>query len=108
LPVGRDRIYGQLPALDERASLAGEILHPSSLTASGVAFPDALAAAADSAGRDGPLLLSAPDGLPDIVAEYIAEIAPTLADAFQLALIYGGEKAVSLPVEADLDAALQP
>lgn len=74
--------------------------------ASGLAFPDALAAASDSAERGGPLLLSSPDRLPAVVAEYLVEIAPTLADAAQPALIYGGEKALSLQVEAAVDAAL--
>lgn len=81
--------------------------HPTRLgVASGVAFPDALAAAGDSAKRGGPLLLSSPEALPAVVAEYLVEIASTLADAAQPALIYGGEKALSLQVEAAVDAAL--
>lgn len=75
---------------------------------SGVAFPDALAAAADRVGRSGPLLLSTPDHLPAVVEDYLSEVAATLHATGQAARIYGGEKAISLPVEAELDAVLGP
>lgn len=76
--------------------------------ASGVVFPDALAGASDSAARGGPLLLSSPDRLPAVVADYLAEVATTLDFTLEPVRIYGGANALSLMVEADLDAALQP
>lgn len=76
--------------------------------ASGTTFPDALAAAPDSAGRRGPLLLSPSDGLPEVVEAYLREVAQTLADTAQPVRIYGGEKALSLQVEAELDGEVRP
>ena len=64
--------------------------------ASGVEFPDALAAAADTPNRGGPLLLTAPTSLPAEVNTFIDTWNPTTI------VIYGGPAAVSPAVAEQL------
>ena len=69
--------------------------------ASGTNFPDGLAGGANAAREGIPLLLSWPDVLPDVVAAYLAEVAP-----LESVVMYGGEAALSHQTEADAAAAL--
>lgn len=88
--VGVDR-YATAVAVAERL-----FDQPASVgVASGADFPDALAGGADSARRGVPLLLSPPDALPAQVGEYLAD----RADQIETALLYGGARALDLPVE---------
>lgn len=66
--------------------------------ATGVDFPDALAAAAAAAHRGGPLLLTPPDILPDAVRAEIARLAPARV------IVAGGEAVVSAKVFTELSS----
>ena len=65
--------------------------------ASGVLFPDGLAAAPAAASDDAPLLLTRPDVLPASIAEEIERLSP------ELVVIVGGEPSVSPAVAAELE-----
>jgi CSLREA domain-containing protein/uncharacterized repeat protein (TIGR01451 family) len=60
----------------------------------GQAFPDALAGGVHVARLGGPILLSPPDALPDAVADYLRRIRGSLRSAH----LYGGERALTVPV----------
>lgn len=66
--------------------------------ASGVNYPDALSAAPAAAHLDAPLLLTAPDSLPTVIANEIKRLDPTTV------IIAGGLAAVSKTVENQLNA----
>ena len=64
--------------------------------ATGLAFPDALAAVPAAAAAGGPLLLVPPDELPAVVADEIRRLAPARA------VVLGGTGAGSAAVEDEL------
>jgi hypothetical protein len=66
------------------------------LVASGTDFPDALGASPVAAERDGPLLLTHPEGVPSATIDELRRLAPTQI------LLAGGPRAVSPAVEAAL------
>jgi putative cell wall-binding protein len=70
---GSDR-YATAAALSLTAFPAGA---PVAFVASGASFPDGLAGGAAAARLGGPLLLSAPDKLPDATRDELARLAPT-------------------------------
>jgi putative cell wall-binding protein len=65
---------------------------PVAYIATGLNFPDALAAAAAAARNGGPLLLTAPDALPEVIGEELRRLAP------QEIIVAGGEMSVSAAV----------
>ena len=69
---------------------------PHVLLATAVDYPDAVAAAALAARLDAPVMLTAPDALPDVVADALSELGTSQVT------ILGGPKAVSSQVERDL------
>jgi len=73
---------------------------PIAFIASGTDFPDALAGAAAAAHLGGPVLLSRPDRLPDIVAAELARIDPDQV------VVLGGEAALSAQVAAAVVASV--
>ncbi|WP_405219852.1 cell wall-binding repeat-containing protein [Agrococcus sp. Ld7] len=66
--------------------------------ASGLKFPDGLAAAPAAASDDAPLLLTRPDAVPSAVLEEIERLSPDRI------VIVGGEPSVSAAVAAELEA----
>jgi putative cell wall-binding protein/Tol biopolymer transport system component len=64
--------------------------------ATGVAFPDALAAGAAAAAVNGPVLLTPPDALPEVTRAELRRLQP------QEVVIVGGAAAVSAEVEAEI------
>ncbi len=80
-------------------AVAYEFFDPGTHTAvaSGVVFPDALVAAADTPNRGGPLVLTMPDVLPPPTADFITDWDPDQIT------IYGGNAAVSDAVENQLE-----
>jgi hypothetical protein len=83
------------------AMLASDYPSPQATgVATGLNFPDALAAGPDMAAHGGPLLLVAPSGaMPSPVSAQLAREAPTVATGY----IYGGTAAVSPGVGSELD-----
>ncbi|MBK4346468.1 cell wall-binding repeat-containing protein [Lacisediminihabitans changchengi] len=71
---------------------------PVAYVATGTNYPDALSAAPAAAALGGPLLLTAPDSLPAVVAAEITRLAP------QLIVVVGGNAAVSPEVYDQLSA----
>jgi hypothetical protein len=65
-------------------------------------FADALAGGAHIAGRGGPLLLTAPQTLPDTTRSYLAGVRASVATAY----LYGGSVAVSDTVETAVRTAI--
>jgi putative cell wall-binding protein len=70
--------------------------------ASGTAFPDALAGAADLARAHGPLLLSDPGMLPTVISQYLSGIKTTITAS----AIFGGTSAISSAVQTAIRTAL--
>jgi len=71
---------------------------PVAYVASGLNFPDALSGAPLAGLTDGPVLLTAPDGVPDVVADELRRLAPSRI------VILGGTSVIGDSVEARLDA----
>jgi hypothetical protein len=67
--------------------------------ASGADFPDGLTGGAHMGRRGGPLLLVAPTSVPTVVTDYLSGLS-----ALRTAYVYGGTRAVSEPVFAELEA----
>ncbi len=67
------------------------------------AFADALAGGADVARRGGPVLLSPPDRLPPVVADYLTARAERLEEV----VLYGGSEALGEAVAAQVRAAVE-
>ena len=70
--------------------------------ASGTNFPDALAGGAHIGSRDGPLLLTPHEPLPDTVRQWLADHSNTLRNVF----IYGGPAAITTNTENEIRAAV--
>lgn len=68
----------------------------------GEAFPDALAGGVHVARRGGPILLSPPNALPDVVADYLRRVRDGLWEAH----LYGGERALTVPVADEVQRVL--
>ena len=71
--------------------------------ANGFAYPDALAGGAAIGQAQGPLLLVAPDVLPDVVHQFVVSISPTV----HVAEIYGGKAVIPDGVLAAIDSAIR-
>lgn len=98
LRVSGDDRYATAVAISHRAFASSA---PVVYIASGVTFPDALAAGPAASAQGGPLLLTAPDTLPPVVRDEVERLSPATI------VIVGGEGAVSATVEAQL-AGIQP
>jgi len=70
--------------------------------ATGTNYPDALSAASAAAVQLGPLLLTTPDSLPEVVRNELVRLDPGLV------VIVGGEGVVSAAVESQVRSALPP
>lgn len=81
---GTDR-YGTAAELSRRVFPTASTVY----VASGVAFPDALSAAASAGHRDAPVLLTAPDRLPDATRAELLRLNPSRV------VVAGGSAAVS-------------
>lgn len=93
--VWGDSRYGTSAAIATRAFPNGADI---AYIASGSTFPDSLSAAPAAAFGSGPLLLTAPDQLPDAVRTSLISLAP------HRIVIVGGDGAVSPAVQDQLDA----
>ena len=71
--------------------------------ANGFAYPDALAGGAAIGEAAGPLLLVAPDVLPDVVHHYTVSVSPTV----NVAEVFGGKLAIPDGVLAAIDSAIR-
>ena len=70
--------------------------------ASGVTYADALAGGVDAVRNGGPLLLTGPHGLPQVVADYLHSQAATIASAD----VYGGMFSVDDAVLSQIETAI--
>lgn len=82
----------------ELAQLDGEVPGGTAYVATGVDFPDALAAAAQAGQHDAPVLLVKPDSVPQATAAVLDELAPGRV------VVAGGPVSVSDEVLAELSA----
>lgn len=73
--------------------------------ASGEKFPDALAGGASSGRNHDPVLLTKPDSLPEVTAEYLTRASEK---KLLIGIVLGGEAAVSDEVVVQTDKALNP
>ena len=89
---GADR-YATAVAVSQETFATGA---PIVFLASGADYPDALSAAPMAAAQGGPLLLSAPTALPDVVASELTRLDPAEV------IITGGTAVVSAAVEAQV------
>jgi hypothetical protein len=71
--------------------------------ANGFAFPDALSGGVATAEGKGPLLLVAPDVLPEVVHQYVVGVSPSVTTAE----IYGGPNVIPDGVLAAIDSAIR-
>lgn len=88
---GPDR-YGTAAGLSRRVFPTASTVY----VASGVTFPDALSAAASAGHRDAPVLLTAPDRLPDATRGELERLKPTRV------VVAGGSAAVSDAVLSEI------
>jgi len=104
-PEGAERIAGDDPAALSVAVASRFFPDPQQVAVTGafIAFREALVGSRFVGGLDGPLLLSDPDRLSDVVADYLIEKSDGIAGA----TLVGDEDVLSEDVRRDVEAALR-